>query len=197
MKTVSGDVYLELLRLGDSGATLKIIGGQIVIEDSVTGELYNVHDVSFGRSRANFDNDSLQVAINTVDVGGQPHTFVMQTSMNGVFPTTLGDVTDIYATDGKSKSGTEWILDFVGTLTVDDPIPITILEDVEELSEVDEIVEESIDDCYALTLSDFYTDADLEGLSDEDLVELEEDLLTEICSELGDEVKEDIVDGLA
>jgi len=65
-------------------------------------------------------------------------------------------------------------------------------EDVEELSVTDEIVEESIDDCYNLTLSDFYTDADLEGLSDEDLVELEEDLLTEICTEVSDEVEDDM-----
>ena len=132
VKTISRAVYLELLRLGDSGAILKIIGGQIVIVDPVTGESYNVHDVFFGRSRANFDNASLQVAINTVDVGGQPHTFVMQTSMDGLFPTTLGAAIDIHATDGKSKSGTKWILDFVDTLTVDYPIPITVLEDVED-----------------------------------------------------------------
>ena len=38
VKSVSGDVNLELVRLGDSGATLKIIGGQIVIEDATTDE---------------------------------------------------------------------------------------------------------------------------------------------------------------
>jgi hypothetical protein len=192
-KSVSGNINLELIRTGDSGAILKIIGGQIVIENTATGELYNVYDVAFGRSRANFDNDTLQVAINTVDVDGQPHTFIMQTSMNGIFPTELGEVVDIFATDGKSKSGTEWILDFVGILAVDDPVPIMIFQDVEELSKIDNIIEKSIDDCYDLTLFDFYTDADLEGLSNGELAELEEDLLAEVCSELGDDIEQDIL----
>jgi len=193
VKTVSGDVNLELVRLGDSGATLKIIGGQIVIEDATTGELHNVHDVAFGRSRANFENDSLQVAINTVDTSGQPHTFAMQIKMDGIFPTELGASVDVVAKDGKSKSGTLWILDFVGSLSVDDPVPITAFEDVEELSEVNEVVEESIDDCYEMTLADFYTDADLEGLSDSELVELETDLLAEVCAEVSNEVEQEIV----
>ena len=193
VKAVSGDVNLELVRLGDSGATLKVIGGQIVIENVATGELHNVHDVAFGRSRANFDNNSLQVAINTVDTNGQPHTFAMLIKMDGIFPTELGSSIDIVATDGKSKSGTQWILDFVGSLAVDDPVPITAFEDVEAIAEVNEVVEESIDDCYEMTLADFYTDADLEGLSDEELVDLEADLLAEICAEVSVEVEQVVV----
>jgi len=193
VKSVSGDVNLELVRLSDVTATLRIIGGQIVIEDAETGELHNVHDVAFGRSRANFDSNTLQVAINTIDVDGQPHTFVMQINMDGVFPIGYGEIIDISATDGKSKSGTEWILDFVGTLAVDDPVPITVFEDVEELSQVDDIVEKSISDCFDLTLSDFYTDTELEGLTDDDLVDLEEELLIDICSEIADEVEEEMI----
>ena len=147
---------------------------------------------AFGRSRANFDNSSLQITINTADIDDKPRTFVIRANFDGIFPTALGDSVDVFATDGKSKSGTHWILDFVGTLSVDDPVPITVFEDVEEISEINDIVEESIEDCYNLTLSDFYTDADLEGLSDEDLAELEVDLITEICTEVSDEVEDDI-----
>jgi len=113
--------------------------------------------------------------------------------MDGVFPTEYGDIIDISATDGKSKSGTAWILDFVGTLSVDEPVPITVFEDVEELSEADDVMEESTDDCYDLTLADFYTDAELDGLTTDDLADLEEELLIDICSEVADEVEEEMV----
>ena len=193
VKSISGDVNLELVRLGDNTATLRIIDGQIVVEDAATGELYNVHDITFGRSRAHINGGTLQVSINTVDTNGHPHTFIMLTEMDGVFPVDYGETVDIHGTKGKSHSGTEWILDFVGTLAVDDPVPITVFEDVEELSQVDEVVEESTDDCYDLTLADFYTDKELEGLTEDELTELEEDLLTDICSEVADEVGEEII----
>ena len=46
VKSMSGDANLELLRLRNSTASLKIIGGQILVEDTTTGELQNVYDIA-------------------------------------------------------------------------------------------------------------------------------------------------------
>ena len=129
VKSVSGEINLELHRLGDSVVSMKIIGGQIIVENITTEELQNVYDVAFGRSRINFDNSVMQVTINAVGANEKPHTFVLQMIMDGKFPTNFGETVDVYTSDGKSKSGTNWIFDFVGTLTVDSPIPISEFEE--------------------------------------------------------------------
>ena len=71
----------------------------------------------------------MQITINIVNVDEQPRTFVMQMIMDKKFPTKFGETVDIHTIDGKSKFDTKWILDFVGTLTVDAPVPISAFEE--------------------------------------------------------------------
>ena len=198
-KSASGDIILELADLGDSNAKLRVIGGQFSVSDS--DGTTNVWDVSFGRARVLINNDALQMTINAIDLNGKHGTFRMHADTEGVLPLEVGEVMDVHATKGRTSVAGAWALDFVGTITVDDVIPIEEFDDVEgevQASIVaDEIAEEATEeylDEIDVEIEDIFTDEEIADLTEEEIEEIEETLEAEILAEIEDEIADDLED---
>ena len=202
VKTVSGDVILELISLSDVNAKLKVVGGSFSVVDPSDDSVSNVWDVSFGRARVLLDRNSMQITINAVDQNEKHATFRMQAGTDGLFPVSYGDSPlGIDATKGRTSISGAWILDLSGALVVSEPIPVSELTDVETSVQKDILTQEisqnvigemivDIDD----SISDILISEDFSDLTQEEIEQIQKELEAELLAELQFDLSNDIED---
>ncbi len=199
VKDVTGNIVMELVDLGDVNAKLRIVGGDFTVIGSESEGDGNVWDVSFGRARVLLERDVIQLNINAVDLSGQHGMFRMHAETTGAFPLEVGDVMDVHAFAGRTSIAGAWELNFDGTISIDDVVPIEEFDDVEtdvqaalvSLEITEEATDEIIDDV-DVNLADILTDEELADFTQEEIEEIEAELEAEIIAEIEDEIVDEI-----
>lgn len=200
VKTVSGDISLELISLSDVNAKFKVVGGSFRVIDPEDDSVSNAWDVSFGRARVLFDSGSMQITINAVDQHGKHATFRLQAETEGLFPASYGDFPlGINVANGRASISGAWILDLSGALVVSDPIPLSELIDVETSVQKNivtkEISEDVIDDMILdvdKSISDILSSDDFSDLTSEEIEQIQKELEAELLAELQIGISNDI-----
>lgn len=200
IKTVSGDVALELISLSDVNAKLQVIGGSFTVLDKTDGTISNVWDVSFGRARILFDNEVMQITINAVDQQGKHGTFRIQATTDGLFPVLYGDpALLISAEKGRASISGEWVLVLSGALAVSEPIPIAEFSDVETEVQEDVITKEISQDITDGMINDIdksisyiLSSDDFSPLTDDERIQIQEELKAELLAQLQLDISNDI-----
>ncbi len=202
LRTISGDVSLELISLSDVNAKLKVVGGRFSVVDPSDESVSNVWDASFGRARVLLDRNAMQITINAVDQNGKHATFRMQAETDGLFPVSYGDSPlGIDATNGRTSISGAWVLNLSGALVVSEPIPVSELTDVETSVQQDIVTQEISKDVIGdmiidvnNSISDILLSEDFSDLTPEEIEQIKKELEAELLAELQFDLSNDIED---